>query len=178
MPIATVFRYLKPEASPRDDPGKFVDGARDFIRKHVRPEDKVEVMVSGGADSTVTAALFHLEVGDRLYVTHVDTGFMRLLRGREESETIAERFSEFKNFKLVDGRRLFYEKVMGILDAEEKRLGFRKAYEIATDQQMVESGCNVMTQGTILPDIIETEGGVKSQHNVFLKFSGVEKVVE
>ncbi len=178
MPVATVFRYLKPEASPREDPGKFIEGARSFIREHVDPKDRVEIMVSGGADSTVTAALFHLEVGDRLYVTHVDTGFMRLLRGREESETIAEKFAAFKNFKLVNARPLFYEKVMGIPDAEEKRLGFRRAYEIATDQQMVESECNVMTQGTILPDIIETEGGVKSQHNVFLKFSRVEKVVE
>ena len=178
MPVATIFRYLKPVVSPREDSGKFVEGARRFIREHVGHNDRVEIMVSGGADSTVTAALFHLEVGDRLYVTHVDTGFMRQFRGREESETIAEKFADFKNFKLVNARPLFYEKVIGIPDAEEKRLGFRRAYEIATDQQMVESECNVMTQGTILPDIIETEGGVKSQHNVFLKFSKVEKVVE
>lgn len=173
-----VFRYIKPEISPRNDPEGFVKGAREFIRKHVRSDDKVKIMVSGGTDSSVTATLFYLEIGDRLYVTHVDTGFMRIIKGREESEIIADRFSEFKNFKLVNARPLFYGKVMGIHDAEQKRLGFRRAYEIVTDQQMRESNCNVMTQGTILPDIIETEGGIKSQHNVQLRFSNVQKVVE
>ena len=178
MPIATIFRYIKPEVSPKKDSEGFVKGAREFIRKHVVSNDKVNIMVSGGVDSTVTAALFYLEIGDRLYVTHIDTGFMRLMGGKEESEIIAERFSEFKNFKLINARPLFYEKVMGINDAEQKRLGFRRAYEIVTDQQMNESDCNVMTQGTILPDIIETEGGIKSQHNVQLRFNNVQKIVE
>ncbi|MCP8317534.1 MAG: hypothetical protein H3Z51_11865, partial [archaeon] len=110
MPIATIFRYVKPEVSPRKDHEGFVKGAREFIRKHVGSNDKVKIMVSGGVDSTVTAALFHLEIGDRLYVTHIDTGFMRLIRGKEESEIITERFSEFKNFKLINARPLFYEK--------------------------------------------------------------------
>lgn len=178
MSIATVFRYIKPEVSPRKDPEGFVRGARNFIRKHVKSNDKVEIMVSGGIDSSVTAVLFYLEVGDRLHVTHVDTGFMRLIGGKEESHLIADRFSEFKNFKLINARSLFYEKVMGIHDAEQKRIGFRRAYEIVTDQQMRESDCNVMTQGTILPDIIETEGGIKSQHNVQLRFRNVKKIVE
>jgi len=178
MSVATVFRYSEPEVSPREDPQGFVEGATRFIGEHVGPDDKVEIMVSGGVDSSVTAALFHLVVGDRLYVTHVDTGFMRLIRGREEPELIAESFSEFKNFKLIDARSLFYLKVLGIPDAEQKRQGFRNAYETITDRRMVESNCNVMTQGTILPDVIETEGGVKSQHNVELRFSQVEKVVE
>ncbi|MCP8318656.1 MAG: hypothetical protein L6N95_02355 [Candidatus Methylarchaceae archaeon HK01B] len=178
MSIATIFRYLKPEVSPREDPEVFVKSVRSFIKDHVRSEDKVEIMVSGGVDSAVTATLFHLEIGDRLYVSHIDTGFMRLIRGREESEMIAEKFSDFKNFNLVNARNLFYEKVMAIPDAEQKRRGFRTAYEIITDQQMVESNCNVMTQGTILPDIIETDGGIKSQHNVHLRFSKVKKVLE
>ncbi|MCP8307404.1 MAG: hypothetical protein H3Z54_01725 [archaeon] len=178
MPIATIFRYIKPDVSPKKDPEGFIEGARVFIRKHVGSDDKVKIMVSGGVDSTVTATLFYLEIGDRLYVTHVDIGFMRMIKGKEESEMIAERFSEFKNFNLINARPLFYEKVMGIHDAEQKRLGFRRAYEIVTDQQMTKSECNIMTQGTILPDIIETEGGIKSQHNVQLRFSNVQKIVE
>jgi GMP synthase (glutamine-hydrolysing) len=176
--MPTVFRYIKPEISPRKDSEGFVKGARDFIRKHVKSNDKVGIMVSGGIDSSVTAVLFYLEIGDRLYVTHVDTGFMRLIGGKEESQLIADRFSEFKNFKLINARSLFYEKVMGIHDAEQKRIEFRRAYEIVTEQRMRESDCNVMTQGTILPDIIETEKGIKSQHNVQLRFSNVQKIVE
>ncbi|MGQ9719373.1 MAG: GMP synthase (glutamine-hydrolyzing) [Nitrososphaerales archaeon] len=178
MSIAVLFRYIKPEVSPKKDPEGFVKGAMKFVKEHVKPRDRVAMMVSGGVDSTVSATLFHLEIGDRLYVTHLDTGFMRLMDGREESEIIAERFSEFENFKLINARELFYDKVMGISDAEQKRLGFRRAYEISTDRQMAKSECNVMAQGTIMPDIIETEGGIKSQHNVQLKFTKVERVVE
>lgn len=178
MSEATIYRYIKPEVSPRQNPEKFIDGALKFIREHLNPEDRVQLMLSGGVDSAVTAALFDLEIGSRLYVTHIDTGFMRIIGGQEEPQIIAEKYSGFKNFKLADARDLFYGHVMNIPDAEEKRLGFRRAYEMATDQQMIESKCNVMTQGTILPDIIETEGGVKSQHNVFLKFSKVKKLVE
>ncbi|NIM46521.1 MAG: hypothetical protein GTN80_11925 [Nitrososphaeria archaeon] len=178
MPEASVYRYISPAASPREDPKGFIEGARGFIREHVKPEDRVKIMVSGGVDSSVTAALFHLEIGDRLHVTHVDTGFMRLIKGREEPELVADMFAGFSNFKLVDGRSLFYERVMGIPEAEDKRLGFRKAYEIITDREMADSRCNVMTQGTILPDIIETDGRVKSQHNVHLRFEKVERLVE
>jgi len=178
MSIAMIFRYLKPEVSPREDPEGFVKGARSFIREHVKPEDKIEIMVSGGVDSAVTATLFYLEIGDRLHISHIDTGFMRLIRGREEPEIIAEKFSDFTNFNLVNARNLFYEKVMGIPDAEKKRLGFRRAYEIITDQQIVRSNCNVLAQGTILPDIIETDGGIKSQHNVHLRFGKVKKIAE
>ncbi|NWG09687.1 MAG: hypothetical protein HXX80_05215 [Nitrososphaerales archaeon] len=178
MSIAVLFRYIKPEVSPKKDPEGFVKGAMKFVKEHVKPRDRVAIMVSGGVDSTVTAALFHLEIGDRLYVTHLDTGFMRLMGGREESEIIDERFSEFKNFKIINARALFYKRVMGISDAEQKRLGFRRAYEISTDRQMAKSECNVMTQGTIMPDIIETEGGIKSQHNVQLKFTKVGRVIE
>ena len=178
MSIATIFRYLKPESTPKEDLEGFMRGARNFIRDHIKPEDKVKIMVSGGVDSAVTAILFHLEIGDRLYVSHIDTGFMRQIRGKEETQIIAEKYSDFKNFNIINARNFFYEKVMGIPDAEQKRLGFRKAYENITDQQMLKSDCNVMTQGTILPDIIETDSGIKSQHNVHLRFDKVRKIIE
>ncbi|MCP8323367.1 MAG: hypothetical protein L6N96_04230 [Candidatus Methylarchaceae archaeon HK02M2] len=178
MSIATIFRYLKPESTPKEDLEGFMRGVRNFIRDHIKPEDKVKIMVSGGVDSAVTATLFYLEIGDRLYVSHIDTGFMRQIRGKEETQIIAEKYSDFKNFNIINARNFFYEKVMGIPDAEQKRLGFRKAYEIITEQQMLKSDCNVMTQGTILPDIIETDGGIKSQHNVHLRFDKVRKIIE
>jgi GMP synthase (glutamine-hydrolysing) len=178
MSEATIYRYIKPETSPRQNPEKFIEGALKFIKEHLNTEDRVQILLSGGVDSAVTAALLDLEIGNQLYVTHIDTGFMRIIGGQEEPQIIAEKFSEFKNLKVVNARDLFYGHVMNIPDAEEKRLGFRRAYEIAADQQMTESQCNVLAQGTILPDIIETEGGVKSQHNVFLKFSKVKKIVE
>jgi GMP synthase (glutamine-hydrolysing) len=178
MTTAKIARFMNLTDAQRGEPKRFVEGALNFIRDNVDKNEKVEIMVSGGVDSSVTAALFHIELGDRLYTTHVDTGFMRLIKGVEEPEIISKEFSDFQNFKLINARELFYGKVMGIDDAEKKRLGFRESYEKVTDEQMVQSVCNVMTQGTIRPDIIETDGGVKSQHNVHLKFSKVEKIVE
>jgi GMP synthase (glutamine-hydrolysing) len=178
MTTAQISRFMNLTDDQKKEPKKFLEGALKFIRDNVDKNEKVEIMVSGGVDSSVTAALFHIELGDRLYATHVDTGFMRLIKGVEEPEIISKTFSDFKNFKLINARELFYGKVSGIDDAEKKRLGFRESYEKVTDEQMVQSVCNVMTQGTIRPDIIETDGGVKSQHNVHLKFSKVEKIVE
>jgi GMP synthase (glutamine-hydrolysing) len=178
MTTAQISRFMNLTDDQKKEPKKFLEGALKFIRDNVDKNEKVEIMVSGGVDSSVTAALFHIELGDRLYATHIDTGFMRLIKGVEEPEIISNEFSDFTNFKLINARELFYGKVMGIIDAEKKRLGFRESYEKVTDEQMVQSVCNVMTQGTIRPDIIETDGGVKSQHNVHLKFSKVEKIVE
>ena len=179
MSVATVYRLLRGECtSPRDNPKTFVDEVIQFIKGHIRPEHRVLSMVSGGIDSSVTTALLHLVIPDRVYVVHVDTGFMRLINGEEESQIVAERFKGLDNFELVDRRDMFYDRVMGILDAERKRLGFREAYEIVTDEQVSKHGCNVMTHGTIYPDIVETEGGIKSQHNVDVKFREVERILE
>ncbi|MFH1327287.1 MAG: hypothetical protein ABIH76_00305 [Candidatus Bathyarchaeota archaeon] len=178
MPTYAIFRYTNPEVSPRQSAEEFLDHARNFIRQCIKTEDRVQVMLSGGVDSAVTAALLHLEVGDRLYATHINTGFMRLIKKEEESKLVAKKFSVFKNFNIVNGESLFYERVMGISDAEQKRLEFRRTYETIVDRVMAESNCNVLAQGTILTDITETEKRIKSQHNVSLEFKNVKKIVE
>jgi GMP synthase (glutamine-hydrolysing) len=171
--VVIVYRYL--DLSTRD-PSRFIEGAISFIKKYVGAEDKVESAVSGGVDSTVTTKLFHL-AGVKIYADHIDTGFMRRFKGREEPSIVAKTFEDMENFSLVDEKEFFYSRVFGIEDAEEKRRAFRAAYSEVFDRLLKKRGCNVITQGTIYPDIVETNGGIKSQHNVQIEFE-VEKIVE
>ncbi len=168
-----VYRYLDPTSR---EPSRFIDGAIAFIKRYVDAKDKVESAVSGGVDSTVTTKLFHL-AGVKIYADHIDTGFMRRFKGREEPSIVAEAFKDMEDFSLVDEREFFYSRVLGIEDAEEKRRAFRAAYSEVFNRLLKQHGCNVITQGTIYPDIVETDGGIKSQHNVQIEFE-VEKIVE
>jgi len=177
MQVATPIRLLAPRIRPREDPGAFVEEALDFIRLNVKPDEKVKVMVSGGTDSLLTAVLFNFVIGDRLYVTHSDTNFMRLIRGKKESEIVAAKLSSyFKNFKLRDDRELFFGKIRGVQDAETKRRIFRDLYTKISEEEMELDGCSVLTQGTIFPDIVETDTGIKAQSNV--QMPTVKKIVE
>lgn len=173
MVIVPVFRYLD---VPSREPSKFVEGAIAFIRKNVGRKDKVESALSGGVDSTVTTELFLLaEV--RVYADHIDTGFMRRFKGKEEPEVVAGAFKDMPRFSLIDKKEFFYKRVFGIADAEKKRHAFRAAYSEVFNSLLKKHKCNLITQGTIYPDIVETDGGIKSQHNVQIEFE-VERIVE
>jgi GMP synthase (glutamine-hydrolysing) len=176
MSLAKCYRFF-PEDEIKKDPLKFVEEARKFIRENLKPEDKVLTLVSGGVDSSVNTALFDLEIGDRLYAIHIDTGFMRLINGEEESKIVEKKFSSLRNFQMISAREEFYEKVFGIEDAEQKRKGFQEAYRIVTDKLVSSFDCNAMTHGTIFPDIKETPV-IKTQHNVDVPFKKVKKVIE
>lgn len=181
MPSITRYRYLKPEVRPTEDPKKFIDNAIEFIHKCIKTypvSERVELLASGGVDSSVDAALFNLAIGDKLYITHIDTGFMRLINGEEESKLVAQRFSNIENFEVTNARPLFYGAVFGESDAEKKRIKFRdNAYRIVADQQIVRHRVNTLTDGTILPDIKETPI-VKTQHNVDVPYNSVKKEIQ
>lgn len=173
MVVVPIYRYLDP---PSREPKEFISGAIDFIRENVKPTDRIEIALSGGVDSSVTTKLFHLAGAD-VYPDHIDTGFMRRFKGREEPEAVAETFSEVPNFEVIDAKELFYKRIFGIRDAEKKRKEFREVYAEVFNRELKKHRCNVISQGTIYPDIVETEGGVKSQHNVQIEFE-VERIVE
>ena len=54
----------------------------------------------------------------------------------------------------------------GLADAEEKRKAFRSTFYSILSEAAKREGCNFLIQGTILPDVLETVGGIKTQHNV------------
>lgn len=173
MPEATVYRFT----SPLERPDDFLNSATKFLKKNVLDREKVVCALSGGVDSSVTAKIFERAIGDRLYPVHFDTGFMRRIRGEEEVELVGKMFGDIDNFELVDKSDLFHENVFGMEDSEDKRKAFRRTYVQVLNEKIEEIGADVITQGTIRPDIVETEGEIKSQNNVDTDFD-VEKMVE
>ena len=163
--------------------GSFIEEACDRVRRQVG-DAKVVLGLSGGVDSSVTAALLHKAIGDQLTCIFVNNG---LLRAREE-EVVQRVFGE--NFhvllKYVDASESFLSKLRDITDPEQKRkiIGneFIKVFQHATEELLAEdrhngadkhSGYKFLAQGTLYPDVIESVsiGGnpaqvIKSHHNV------------
>lgn len=173
--------------------GSFIDEACARITKQVG-DQKVVLGLSGGVDSSVTAALLHKAIGDQLTCIFVNNG---LLRSREE-EIVQRVFGE--NFhvrlKYVDASERFLVLLKGVIDPENKRklIGneFIKVFQHATEELLEEDrrngerklakagssrgghgGYRFLAQGTLYPDVIESVsiGGnpaqiIKSHHNV------------
>ena len=163
--------------------GSFIEEACARVREQVG-DQKVVLGLSGGVDSSVTAALLHKAIGDQLTCIFVNNG---LLRSREE-EIVQRVFGE--NFhvrlKYVDASKRFLAVLKGVTDPETKRkiIGseFIKVFQHATEELLEEdrrngarkhAGYKFLAQGTLYPDVIESvsiEGNpaqvIKSHHNV------------
>jgi GMP synthase (glutamine-hydrolysing) len=162
--------------------GSFIEEACARIRKQVG-DQKVVLGLSGGVDSSVTAALLHRAIGDQLTCIFVNNG---LLRSREE-EIVQRVFGENFHVKLkyVDASERFLEKLRGIVEPEQKRkiIGneFIRVFEDAVTElaerhrtsKIEHRTFKFLAQGTLYPDVIESvsiEGNpaqvIKSHHNV------------
>ncbi len=141
------------------------------IKAKVR-KDKVICGLSGGVDSTVTALLINSAIGKNLVCVFVDTGLMREGE-REQIETLFKKHFQIK-LKVINGSKIFYEKLKGVSNPEKKRkiIGnqFIKIFEKFASQQ---KNIKFLAQGTLYPDVIEslskigkTSITIKSHHNV------------
>lgn len=136
---------------------------------------RVMIGVSGGVDSLVAATLLHSAIGDNLYCVFIDTGLMR----KNEPNEVAELFKslKFRNFITVSAENEFLTLLKGIVDPEEKRKVFAKAYfEIFINQAAIlkkEKQISFLAQGTIYPDRIEAGKAskmadvIKTHHNIY-----------
>lgn len=146
------------------DPKIFVEKQIEELRKSIGKE-KALVAVSGGVDSTTCAVLTHKAIGENLVCVILDDAFMR----EGEPERVAETLSKPPlnvPTKVVDVREKFLQAMKGLRDAEEKRKMFRKTFYQVLSETAKKEGCKILVQGTIRADIIETVGGIKTQHNV------------
>jgi len=128
-------------------------------------DSKAIAAVSGGVDSTVAALVAKRALGDRLFPIFVDTGFLRI----GEPESVKARLGESSlglRVKLVKAGGRFLEATRGEAMAEEKRKKFRETFYQVLGEEARKDGCDFVVQGTIAPDWIETQGGIKTQHNV------------
>lgn len=145
--------------------------ADDFIAEQVtaireQVGDKgVLLALSGGVDSSVCAALLIEAIGRQLTCVHVNHGLMR----KGESEQVVEVFSNqlAANLVYVDATNRFLEKLAGVDEPETKRKIIGTEFiEVFAEEARRASGISFLAQGTIYPDIIESERGIKAHHNV------------
>ncbi len=153
------------------DPRFFIEKAVEYIRGAVGGDCAV-VAVSGGVDSTTAAVLAYRALGERLHPVFIDTGYMRL---GEELQVPRLLRRVLPNLEVIRARSEFYEATMGVGDAEEKRRRFREVFYRVLSRYAASVGCRKLVQGTIAPDVIETRGGIKTQHNV-LRDVGLDPV--
>ncbi len=139
---------------------RFIEDAIARIREQAG-DDRVVIALSGGVDSSVCAELAARAIGDRLTPIYVDTGLMR----KGESERICELFCHM-NLKMVDAADEFFTALAGITDPEEKRKVIGEKFIRIFEREAKMTGAKHLLQGTIYPDRIESEGGIKSHHNV------------
>jgi GMP synthase (glutamine-hydrolysing) len=146
------------------DPKTFVEAQIEGIRKNIGNE-RALVAVSGGVDSTTCAVLTHKAIGENLVCVILDDAFMR----EGEPEHVAEILSKEPfnvPIKIVDVRERFLQAMKGLRDAEEKRKMFRETFYKALSETAKKEKCRILVQGTIRADVVETVGGIKTQHNV------------
>ncbi|MBS7636118.1 GMP synthase [Candidatus Bathyarchaeota archaeon] len=146
------------------NPEKFVEAQIMEVRKAIGGE-RALVAVSGGVDSTTCAVLTRKAVGENLVCVILDDAFMR----EGEPERVAEILSKepFKvPVKIVDVQERFLNAMKGLRDAEEKRKKFRETFYTVLSEIAKKENCRFLVQGTIRADVVETVGGVKTQHNV------------
>jgi GMP synthase (glutamine-hydrolysing) len=151
---------------------KFIDQAIKEIRDTAAGRGVV-MALSGGVDSSVAAALAAKAIGSKLVPIYVDTGLMR----KGETERICHLFGDM-NLKVVDASVEFLSVLEGITDPEAKRKAIGEQFIRIFEHEARLTGAQLLLQGTIYPDRIESEGGIKSHHNVggmplHMEFEGV-----
>ena len=144
--------------------------AQSFIAEQVEAikaqvgDQKVLLALSGGVDSSVVAALLIKAIGRQLVCVHVNHGLLR----KGEPEQVIEVFGKQLNANLVyvDATDRFLDKLAGVSDPETKRKIIGKEFiDVFAEEAKKQEGIKFLAQGTIYPDILESDG-VKAHHNV------------
>ena len=144
--------------------------AQSFIAEQVEAikaqvgQEKVLLALSGGVDSSVVAALLIKAIGRQLVCVHVNHGLLR----KGEPEQVIEVFGKQLNANLVyvDATDRFLDKLAGVSDPEKKRKIIGGEFiEVFAEEAKKQEGIKFLAQGTIYPDILESDG-VKAHHNV------------
>ena len=144
--------------------------AEAFIEEQIKElraqigEKKVLLALSGGVDSSVVAALLIKAVGQQLVCVHVNHGLLR--KGEPEQVISVFRDTLGANLIYVDAVDRFLDKLAGVSDPEKKRHIIGEEFiDVFADEARKLDGVEFLAQGTIWPDILESEGGIKAHHN-------------
>ena len=175
-------KLVRPESMERitnfELANKFIEKEVAKVRAQVG-DKKVLLALSGGVDSSVVAALLIKAIGKQLVCVHVNHGLMR----KGESEQVIEVFGKELDANLiyVDATDRFLNLLAGVSAPEQKRKIIGGEFIKVFDEEASKlEGISFLAQGTIYPDILESDG-VKAHHNVGglpedMQFSLVEPI--
>ena len=143
----------------------------DEIKNQVQG-NKVLLGLSGGVDSSVTAALLNKAIGKKLTCVFVDNGLLR----KGEADQVMQTFKENMNLNVIksDSEEIFLRHLKNIEDPEQKRKVIGRTFIDVFDAEAIKlKDIKFLAQGTIYPDVIESSGSeskearvIKSHHNV------------
>lgn len=143
----------------------FIEEQIAAIREQIASK-KVLLALSGGVDSSVVAALLIKAIGKQLICVHVNHGLMR----KGESEQVVDVFKNQMDANLVyvDATDRFLDKLVDVEEPETKRkiIGAEFIRVFEEEARKVGNEVSFLAQGTIYPDILESQDGVKAHHNV------------
>ena len=141
----------------------FIEEQVELVKKQVG-DKKVLLALSGGVDSSVVAALLIKAIGKQLVCVHVNHGHMR----KGESEQVIEVFEKGLDANLIyiDATDRFLDKLKDVAEPEAKRKIIGAEFiEVFNEEAKKLTDVKFLAQGTIYPDILESDG-VKAHHNV------------
>ena len=142
----------------------FIDEQVKAVQEQVG-DKKVLLALSGGVDSSVVAALLIRAIGQQLVCVHVNHGLLR----KGEPEQVIRVFRDQMNANLVyvDAADRFLGLLEGVTDPETKRKIIGGEFiKVFAEEAAKQEGIQFLAQGTIYPDILESEQGIKAHHNV------------
>jgi len=144
------------------DETKFIEEKIEEIKSIIGSEKAISAL-SGGVDSSACTVLAHRAIGSNLKVIFIDDGLMRA----NEPEEVIKIFAGLGiTVDIIDAQDEFFHALKGMSDPEEKRKAFRDIFYTVFGREVMKSEAKYLVQGTIAADIIETKGGVKTQHNI------------
>jgi len=141
----------------------FINEQIESLRKQIG-DGKVLLALSGGVDSSVCAALLIKAIGKNLTCVHVNHGLLR----KGEAEQVIDVFRNHlgANLVYIDATDRFLDKLAGVSDPEQKRKIIGAEFIVVFEEEAKKiEGVKFLGQGTIYPDILESNG-VKAHHNV------------
>ncbi len=148
--------------------GDFAESSIEKYRRELKGR-KVLLALSGGVDSSVAAVLLHKAIGDDLTCVFVDHGLLRKGEGDYVESLFKGKFG--LNLIRVNAQERFLKKLAGVTEPEKKRKIIGEEFiRVFEEQARAIGNIEVLAQGTIYPDVVESGKGksatIKSHHNV------------